>query len=84
MSAIARFTLLMLALILSAVPAFAEVSPCGTLKSRKDRDACVARQAADKQTRSDEAEGKVIDPIERMKIDDDKLAKRLQGICRGC
>lgn len=84
MSAIARFALLTLALILGAVPAFAEVSQCGSLKSRKDRDACVARQAVDKPARSDEAATKPIDPIEQMKIDDDKLTKRLQGICRGC
>ena len=80
-----RLALVLLATILSTGAAFAETSRCQGFKSRKDRDACHARQAADaRQVRSQEPNGKMIDSIEQMKIDDDRLAKRLQGICRGC
>lgn len=80
-----RLALLLLATILSTGAAFAETSRCQGFKSRKDRDACHARQtAAAKQMRSEAPNGKMIDAIEQMKIDDDRLAKRLQGICRGC
>ena len=94
MSTIARRpTLLLLATILATIlaatlgasPVVAETTQCPSLKSRKDRDACHAQQkAAAKQARSEEPGGKMIDAIEQMKIDDDRLAKRLQGICRGC
>ena len=79
-----RFALLLLATALSAGAAFAETPRCQDFKSRKDRDACHARQAAARQTRPEEPKGKAVDAIEQMKIDDDRLTSRLQGICRGC
>jgi hypothetical protein len=79
-----RLTLLLLATILSTGAAFAAAPACHSLKSKKDRDACHARQAAARQVGSEAPDGKMIDPIEQMKIDDDRLARRLQGICRGC
>jgi hypothetical protein len=84
LSAIVRaVTLALLAATLGAAPVFAETQ-CRTLKSRKDRDACHAQQASAKQARSEAPNGKMIDAIELLKIEDDRLAKRLQGICRGC
>jgi len=79
-----RLALLLLAAILSTSAAFAAAPACQSLKARKDRDACHARQAAARQTGSEAPNGKMIDAIEQMKIDDDRLARRLQGICRGC
>ena len=85
MSAIIRVaTLVLLAATLGAGPVFAETTQCRSLKTRKDRDACHAQQASAKQARSEAPNGKMIDAIELLKIEDDRLAKRLQGICRGC
>lgn len=85
MSAIVRaVTLVLLAVALGAGPAFAETTQCRSLKSRKDRDACHAQQASARQARSEAPNGQMIDALEQMKIDDDRLAKRLRSICRGC
>ena len=35
-------------------------------------------------TRAEPGNTKMIDAIDRMKVEDDRLTKRLQGICRGC
>lgn len=78
-----RLALLLLAAILTSA-AFAAAPACQSLKSRKDRDVCHARPAAARQMGPEAPNGKMIDTIEQMKIDDDRLARRLQGICRGC
>ena len=74
----------MLAATLGTGAAFAETNQCRQINSKKDREACYTQQAAAKQARSESSNPKMHDAIEQMKIDDDRLAKRLQGICRGC
>lgn len=74
----------LLVLALGGTSALAEVIQCRHIQSRKDRDACYAKQEAAKHTRSEASNPKMIDAVEQMKIDDDRLTKRLQGICRGC
>ena len=59
---------------------------CRFIQSRKDRNVCYERHSAATAKRpatgSDNA--KMIDAVEQMKLEDDRLSKRLQGICRGC
>jgi hypothetical protein len=67
--------------------AFAAPEQCLSIKSKVDRQACSDRQANDlaakrKAGLSDKLE--TMDPIAALKLEDDRLAKRLQGICRGC
>jgi hypothetical protein len=70
--------------MLGGGPAFAETIQCRFIQSRKDRNACYERQNAARQTRAEPGNTKMIDAIDRMKVEDDRLTKRLQGICRGC
>jgi len=57
---------------------------CRQIDSRKERNACYEqqqRQGAKKKT----PEGPPTDhALEQMKQENDRLSKRLQGICRGC
>jgi hypothetical protein len=76
--------LVLLATTLGASPVLAEATQCKSIKVRKDRNACVERQAAAKQATSASSNPQMIDAIELLRIEDDRLAKRLQGICRGC
>jgi hypothetical protein len=73
-----------LAATLGGGPAFAETIQCRFIQSRKERNACYERQSAAKAAASESSSPKMIDPIDRMKLEDDRLTKRLQGICRGC
>ena len=60
---------------------------CGHIRSRPDRLACYDRQSAArlaKQKTTPPARSGMDDSIEQMKIEDDKLTKKLQGICRKC
>lgn len=76
--------LVLVAATFGASAAFAETSQCRQINSRKERGACYERQAAAKQARSESSNPQMHDAIEQMKIEDDKLARRLKGICRGC
>lgn len=73
-----------LAASLGSGAAFAETAQCRFIQSRNDRNVCYERQSAAKQTSTESSSTKMIDAIDRMKLDDDRLTKRLQGICRGC
>jgi hypothetical protein len=78
----------MLAAMLGGSPVFAETIQCRHIQARKDRNACYERQKTAKQapTQSGSTSGstKMGDAVDQMKLDDDRLTKRLQGICRGC
>ena len=74
----------LLAATLGAGTAFAETGQCRQINSKKERSACYERQATAKQARSESSNPQMYDAIEQMKIEDDRLAKRLKGICRGC
>jgi len=60
----------------------AKPKDCSTIKSVTVRQACVDRQAAEHtgQTRP----GYMGEAVEKMKHEDDLLAKKLKSICRGC
>lgn len=74
---------LVLAAVLGAGPALAVPKECRSIQSRKDRNACYAQQEAlSKQPASPRT--KMNDAIDEMKQEDDRLTRRLQGICRGC
>jgi len=54
---------------------------CSTIKSTTVRQACVDRQAAENPTQT---QGDMSSAVEKMKREDDLLAQKLKGICRGC
>ena len=76
-----------LAVLLGGSPALAATKECRSIQSRKDRNTCYDQQkqaAAAKRAPTTSDNNKMIDAVEQMKLEDDRLAKRLQGICRGC
>jgi hypothetical protein len=77
-------TLIALAVLLGGSPALAATGECRFIQSRKERNACYEQQAAAKAAAPKSGNTKMIDAVDQMKIDDDRLTKRLQGICRGC
>ena len=56
---------------------------CRHIDSRKERNACYEQQ---RQTpkQSDSPRAKTNDDVDQLKLENDRLTKRLQGICRGC
>ena len=59
----------------------AKPKDCSTIKSTTVRQACLDRQAAE---RPSQQSGNMGDAVEKLKREDDLLAKRLKSICRGC
>jgi hypothetical protein len=86
------FAVLIVSAGVSATPATpdgrADADPCRSIRKGADRAACYNSQseavAAAKRAADTAADSKVKDPLEQMKLDEVKLSKRLQGICRGC
>jgi hypothetical protein len=80
------FVLAALAALLGAAPAFAAApGECRFIQSRKERNACYERQEAAKAAAPPKSgRTRTNDAIEQMKLEDDRLTRRLQGICRGC
>ena len=79
------------ALVVPGTALLAQTAPapskqCRQIDSRKEREACYAQQAKQKQ----EAKAKAApaapmdNQIDLLKEENDRLTKRLQGICRGC
>jgi len=54
---------------------------CQTIKSVTVRQACLDRQTAENPDKKPPDMG---DAVESMKREDDLLARKLRGICRGC
>jgi hypothetical protein len=81
-----RISVVLLALAwLFAGAAFAASGECRFIQSRKERNACYDREAAARAAAKQKSgSGKMSDTIDQMKIENDKLDRRLQGICRGC
>lgn len=76
-----------LAVMLGSSSVLAATKECRSIESRKDRNACYEQQKqtlAAKRAPTGSDNNKMIDAVEQMKQEDDLLAKRLQGICRGC
>jgi hypothetical protein len=80
-------TLLAQAVLLDGT-ALAAPGECRFIQSRKERNACYDREAAAraaaKAAAQKSARTKMSDTIDQMKIENDRLSRRLQGICRGC
>ena len=74
----------MLAAMLCGSPVFAETTQCRLIQARKDRNDCYDRQKTAKQAPTKFGNTRMDDAVDQMKLDDDRLTKRLQGICRGC
>jgi hypothetical protein len=75
---------MMLAAMLGGSPALAETTQCRFIEARKDRNACYERQKTAKQAPAKSNGTRMGDAVDQMKLEDDRLTKRLQGICRGC
>lgn len=76
-----------LAIMLGSSPVVAATKECRSIQARKDRNACYEQQKealAAKRAPTTSDNTKMIDAVDQMKLEDDRLAKRLQGICRGC
>jgi hypothetical protein len=72
---------------INSAPLSAAPEQCLSIKRGVDRQACYDRQASDRaesQKSGLSDNPKMDDPIAKLKLEDDRLAKRLQGICRGC
>jgi hypothetical protein len=83
----------LLALMLGAAPALAEIEQCRFIQAKPEREACYARQEAELAakrkpepaiigTRSTEA--RMIESLQQMRRDDAEVYRSLHGICRGC
>jgi len=78
--------------ILAVPPASAANEQCRAIKSEKGRLACFDREGPPAQGSNGEARpatdqkaaGAFVDPVEWLRIENDKVAARLKGICRGC
>jgi hypothetical protein len=75
---------IVLVAMLGGSPVLAETTQCRQIQARKDRNDCYERQKAAKQAPTKLGATKMDDAVDQMKLDDDRLTKRLQGICRGC
>jgi hypothetical protein len=62
--------------------AAAKDKDCSTIKSVTVRQACLDRQAAEHPGQTQQ--GNMGDAVDKMKREDDLLAKKLKSICRGC
>jgi hypothetical protein len=73
-------------------PASAANEPCRGIKSDRDRLACFDRGVASVQgdkgparpATGQKTEGAFVDPADLLRIENDRVAARLKGICRGC
>ncbi len=82
----------LLALMLGASPALAEVEQCRFIQAKPEREACYARQEAvlaakrkptpTADTRS--ADTRMIESLQQMRREDAEVYRSLHGICRGC
>ena len=79
------FALLIAAVLVLDAPAAAATGECRQIQSRKERNACYERQkAAPKRAAPAAAKDGMGETVDRLKIENDRLNQRLQGICRGC
>ncbi len=86
------FAVLIVSTGVTAAPAHsdgpANADPCRSVRKGADRAACYNSQleavATVKRAADAAADSKIKDPLEQMKRDEEKLSRRLQGICRGC
>ena len=72
-------------ILVNSSSTFAATEQCRLIDGKKDRQACYDRQATAAETaRKTSSESKAVGSVEQMKIEDDKLSKRLRSICKDC
>lgn len=76
--------------ILAISPAFAASKVCRSIAGDKERLACFEREASPAQgskpqvtSTKSPAGPQYVDPVDSLKIENDKVSARLKGICRG-
>src|SRR5687768_6231910 len=62
----------------------AATDECRTIRAAKESKECYQRQRAVKPEPPSSTRAKMNETIEKMKLENERLTKRLQGICRGC
>jgi hypothetical protein len=79
------FAMLTSAGLILATPAASAAGECRHIQSRKERNACYEQQKAKpKRAAPTSARDEMDEQVDRLKLENDRLNKRLQGICRGC
>jgi hypothetical protein len=80
------FALLIGAGLVLAASVAAAPGECRHIQSRKERNACYEQQKAAPKKRAAPTSHRdeMDDTVDRLKLENDRLNKRLQGICRGC
>jgi hypothetical protein len=74
-------------LAINSSPVFAGSKHCPTIKLGSEQQACDDGKAGSTVPKREPGlsdNPKMMDSVEILKLEDDRLAKRLQGICRGC
>ena len=76
---------------LAVLPAASGAKLCSTIKSDRERLACFDREASRAEPGERPTSGSptkpglaIIDPVDLLKAENEKLSMRLRGICRGC
>lgn len=76
-----------LALMIAASPALAEVEQCRFIPAKADREACYQRQEAalaEKRKQAAERSAAPTPALEPLSPEDAALKAKLRSICRGC
>jgi hypothetical protein len=78
---------LMLALMIGAAPASAEIEQCRFIQAKAEREACYTRQEAAlaaKRKPEPSRDTTTLESLQQMRRDDDAVYQSLRSICRGC
>jgi hypothetical protein len=74
-------------LAINSAPSFAGSKQCQSINPGLERQACEGSKAGTIVAKREPGlsdNPKMMDAVEILKLEDDRLAKRLRGICRGC
>ena len=80
---------LLVVLPIVVLPTVARANVCDSIRSDRERLACFDRAASKteadrKPTSPAKAPLLIVDPVDWLKAENEKLSMRLRGICRGC
>jgi hypothetical protein len=77
--------------LLGILPTVARAELCSAIRSDRQRLACFDREASRTEANARPTSGNltkpelpIIDPVDWLKAENDKLSMRLRGICRDC
>jgi hypothetical protein len=73
-----------LLLVLLIAPAVAAHSDCRHLPDRKERSDCYERPNTSPKQAPPRARTRMDDAVDPLKLENDRLRRRLQRICKGC